>query len=82
MENFEEKILVGGRSNVIRRGNILHRSAHPWSPSIHSLLRHLEKSNFTGCPRVIGTGFDEQGRELLVTLKVSAIIMRLGMIKE
>lgn len=65
MKDSEEKNLVGGRSSVIRRGNAVHRSSHPWTPSVHLLLQHLEKSGFTGCPRVIGTGFDALGMETL-----------------
>jgi hypothetical protein len=32
---------------------------------VHSLLRHLEAVGFAGAPRVVGTGFDPQGRETL-----------------
>jgi hypothetical protein len=29
------------------------------------LLRHLEREGFRGAPRVVGTGFDAEGRETL-----------------
>jgi hypothetical protein len=48
---------------VYRRGGVVHRPANPWTSTVHSLLRHLEAVGFAGAPRVVGTGFDEQGRE-------------------
>lgn len=35
------------------------------TPVFHALLRHLEKSGFTGSPRVLGSGTDEAGQETL-----------------
>lgn len=62
----EENILTGGgRTEVSRRGNVIYRESGPWSPTIVLLLRHLEQVGFTACPRVVGTGFDERGRETL-----------------
>jgi hypothetical protein len=62
----EEIILTGGgRSEVSRQGSIVYRQSGPWSPTTISLLRHLAQVGFAACPRVVGTGFDERGRETL-----------------
>lgn len=53
------------RTEVYRVGNTVRRSAGLWTPSVHALLRHLEAAGFDGSPRVIGSGFDTQGREVL-----------------
>ena len=50
---------------VYRRGDVLIREAGPWTPSVHALLRHLEEAGFPFSPRVVGSGFDDQGRETL-----------------
>lgn len=58
-------MLVGGRNTVVRRGGVVHRPAEPWSAGVLALLRHLEAAGFDGAPRVVGSGFDEEGRETL-----------------
>jgi hypothetical protein len=42
----DELILLegGGRNVVHRRGNVVIRDARPWTPAVHSLLRHLEEA--------------------------------------
>lgn len=55
----------GGRTAVSRRGEIVFRAAGPWSATVISLLRHLESAEFLRAPRVLGSGFDDQGRETL-----------------
>ena len=55
----------GGRSAVYRRGQVVVREAGPWAATVHSLLRHLEEVGFAGSPRVVGLGFDPDGRETL-----------------
>lgn len=50
---------------VFREGSVIHRPSGPWTPTIHSLLRHLESVGFTGAPRVVGSGFDQDGLETL-----------------
>lgn len=57
--------LDGGRTKVWRRGDVVLREGRPWSATIHAFLRHLEEHGFDGSPRVVGDGFDEQGRETL-----------------
>jgi Phosphotransferase enzyme family len=55
----------GGRSVVHRQGNAVIRQAGPWTPAVHALLRHLEDVGFAAAPRVIGSGLDRAGREVL-----------------
>jgi hypothetical protein len=55
----------GQPSRVFRRGGTVLRPAAPWTPAVHALLRHLERASFEGAPRVIGDGYDDQGREVL-----------------
>ena len=55
----------GGRTAVSRIGDVVHRQTGPWAASVHALLRHLEAEGFAGAPRVIGSGFDDQGRETI-----------------
>jgi hypothetical protein len=50
---------------VWRDGDSVVRAAGPWSQTILSLLRHLEHEGFEYSPRVVGSGFDEKGREVL-----------------
>src|SRR5689334_24227154 len=61
----EGQELPSVRSDVRRVGDVVHRAAGPWSPAVHALLRHLEAANFAGAPRVVGGGFDDDGREVL-----------------
>lgn len=54
---------------VHRRGAVLLRNAGPHSPTVHSLLRYLEDVGFEGAPRVVGAGFESDGRETLTYLE-------------
>ncbi|MFT4165768.1 MAG: aminoglycoside phosphotransferase family protein [Microlunatus sp.] len=59
--------LTGGNMNaVVRRGDAVHRSTGPWTPTIHRLLEHLAGKGIDCLPRPLG--FDEQGREMLTYL--------------
>lgn len=60
-----ETSLVGGRSTVTKLGDLVFRQSAPWSHTTVALLRHLEAEGFEYAPRIIGDGFDEQGREVL-----------------
>jgi hypothetical protein len=55
----------GQPTATIRRGATVVRPAGPWTPTVHALLRHLERVGFPGAPRVVGDGYDDQGREVL-----------------
>lgn len=47
----------------MRVGDTVRRPVHPWSGTIHELLRHLEAVGFPWSPRVLG--IDAEGREVL-----------------
>jgi Phosphotransferase enzyme family len=57
--------LDGGNisGEIVRIGATVRRPTGPWTPSVHALLRHLERRRFTGAPRVLG--IDDEGREVL-----------------
>ncbi len=57
-------------SDVVRRGPHVHRSAGPWTPTIHRLLDHLHRHGVTWLPRPLG--LDEDGREVLTYLPGTA----------
>jgi Ser/Thr protein kinase RdoA (MazF antagonist) len=44
---------------------VVIRDAGPWTPAVHVLLRHLEDAGFAAAPRLVGSGFDPGGREVL-----------------
>ncbi len=50
---------------IHRIGDVVHKQAHPWTPTVHSLLRHLEAVGFSAAPRVVGNGLDADGNETL-----------------
>lgn len=62
---IEEVLEGGGRNQVVRVADVVHRQTGPWAKTVHSLLRHLEAEGFDGAPRVVGSGFDDAGRETL-----------------
>lgn len=73
-KTFPETQLTGGeRTNVVRKGDVVARESGPWSTSVHALLRHLERVGFDGSPRIVGSGFDEQGREVLTYMEGEVI---------
>jgi len=55
----------GQATPVLRHGDTVLRPAGPWTPAVHALLNHLENAGFTGSPRVVGNGYDGDGREVL-----------------
>ncbi|WP_305787081.1 phosphotransferase [Symbioplanes lichenis] len=62
-----EETLPGGNTvGAVRIGDVVHKAASPWTPTVHALLRHLEAAGFDGAPRALG--FDDQGREMLTFL--------------
>src|SRR6185295_10496590 len=62
-----EQVLPGGNTvGAVRIGDVVHKRASPWTPTVHALLRHLEQAGVDGVPRALG--FDEQGREMITYL--------------
>jgi len=59
-----EEVLAGGNSNdVVKIGGTVHRTAGPWTPSVHRLLRTLRDHGITEVPEPLG--FDDLGREVV-----------------
>ncbi|MDK1493159.1 phosphotransferase [Sinorhizobium sp. 7-81] len=54
---------LGERTVVSRRGGVVIRETGPWAPSVHALCAILRMP--ASPARVVGDGFDEQGREVL-----------------
>jgi hypothetical protein len=60
----DEVVLHGGNTNVVVRvGETVRRTAGPWTPAVHALLRHLHTAGFDAAPRPFGV--DAKGREIL-----------------
>lgn len=58
--------LGGGINRVVRVGRTIRRPTGTWSPAVHELLRHLDKSGFPGAPKFLG--IDDVGRETLTAM--------------
>jgi hypothetical protein len=64
---MREQTLPGGNTTgAVLIGDVIHKPASPWTPTVHAVLRHLEDAGFDGAPRALG--FDDQGREMLTYL--------------
>lgn len=72
-EILETPLTGGSRSKVVRRGRILARQTGSWAPAVHALLEHLENIGFEEAPRVVGSGFDKKGREILIYVEGEVI---------
>lgn len=59
----EEQLPGGSLSGAARIGDVVHKPAAPWTPTVHALLEFLVDVGVSGVPRPLG--FDEQGREML-----------------
>lgn len=68
--------LAGAEGNptpVVRHGGTVLRPAGPWTPAVHALLRHLEDVGFTGCPRLVGDGYDDRGRDAVTYVEGASV---------
>jgi aminoglycoside phosphotransferase (APT) family kinase protein len=63
------KLGGGSRTVVHRRGDVVLRDTGPWTPAVHALLRHLEAEGFAAAPRLVGSGLDVDGREMLTFIE-------------
>jgi hypothetical protein len=64
---MSEETLPGGNTvGAVRVGDVVHKQASPWTPTVHALLRHLEGAGVEGVPWALG--FDDQGRQMLTFL--------------
>ena len=66
--------LTGGAqtAGVVRVGTTVRRPLHQRSDYVHQVLRHLERSGFTGAPRYLGV--DGQGQEILSYLDGEVLV--------
>jgi aminoglycoside phosphotransferase (APT) family kinase protein len=62
----EQPLAGGNAGGAVLVDGTVRRAAGPWTPSVHALLRHLERCGFAGAPRV--RGIDDRGREVLTFL--------------
>jgi hypothetical protein len=62
----EHRLDGGNAGGAVRAGNTVRKTAGPWTPAVHALLRHLAGKNFAGAPRPLG--IDGRGREVLTFL--------------
>lgn len=71
MASPDEPVLLegGGRTVVHRRGDAVIRDTGPWTPAVHALLRHLANVGFPAAPRLVGSGLDPDGREVLTLIE-------------
>jgi hypothetical protein len=67
---MEELLQDTPHRRVVRIGDTVRRPQHPWSPTIHSLLRHLESVGFPYSPRLLGV--DAEDREVLTYIEGAA----------
>jgi hypothetical protein len=54
---------ANARSGVVRIGQTVRRPAHRNTPTVQSLLKHLEEKGFDEAPRALG--IDKEGREMV-----------------
>ncbi|MEK4978028.1 MULTISPECIES: aminoglycoside phosphotransferase family protein [Bacillales] len=60
-----ESLILSAEKSVVRRGQVVYRPCGEWTPSVHSLLRHLKQAGFTSLPDIIDSGRNEEGQETL-----------------
>ncbi|MDD1960075.1 aminoglycoside phosphotransferase family protein [Pseudomonas sp. 39004] len=65
MDELETILQGGGRSLVTKKGDVVFRAPTPWSMTTVALLEHLERVGFEYSPRLVGTGLDSKGREMV-----------------
>ena len=63
VSSFEIPLPGGMLNRVVRVGDTVRRSAGPWTPTVHALLRHVRSKGFRLAPEPFG--YDDAGREIL-----------------
>jgi Ser/Thr protein kinase RdoA (MazF antagonist) len=63
MSHEPERLEGGNVNQVERRGDRVHRTAGPWTSTIHALLRHARVNGVAWIPEPFG--LDDKGREIL-----------------
>ena len=59
----EHELEGGNAGGALHVGDTVRRATGPWTPSVHSLLQHLDRVDFAQAPKPLG--IDERGREVL-----------------
>jgi hypothetical protein len=68
MTGEHEEVLAGGNTTaVVRVGDMVWRSAGPWTSTIHAFMRHLRASGFEAVPEPLG--IDDRGGESISLLR-------------
>nr|WP_306416974.1 aminoglycoside phosphotransferase family protein [Vibrio sp. D420a] len=57
---FVEELSGGRESAIYRDGEVVYRPLQPWSPTIHVILKHLERENVAECPRFLGVNQEQE----------------------
>ncbi len=63
--------LIGGREEITRIGDRVHRPAGRWSNQVQLFLHHIHQNGFDKAPKPFG--FDDQGREVVSYLQGEVI---------
>ena len=64
-----EELLGGGSSQPRLVDGVVYRLSRPWTPTVHKVLRFLEEQDFSGAPRVEGSGLSSDGFETLTYIE-------------
>jgi hypothetical protein len=68
MQPYDRVADLNHTNPAARHGSTVTHPAQPWTPTVHAFLRHLEAEGFEAAPRVVGSGFDDAGDEVLTWL--------------
>jgi hypothetical protein len=63
----------GMPTSVVRVGGTVRRPGGPATPTLLALLGHLEAVGFSGSPRVVGDGYDAEGRMVVTYLEGESV---------
>ncbi len=63
LPGIESPLPGGNVGGARRRGDVVLRPTGAWTPAVHALLDHLNRTGLDSVPRVLG--IDDEGREML-----------------
>src|SRR4051794_31928010 len=73
-----DRVLNLSQTNPTERlGSVVKHPAQSWTATTHAFLRFLEQHDFSAAPKIVGSGFDEDGNETLVWLPGEALTDRI-----
>jgi len=64
-EPYDRTKDLGHPNPTRRRGDTAIHPAQPWTATTHAYLQHLHANGFQTAPTVVGSGFDDDGHEVL-----------------